>query len=591
MSLERPLLWKLYPTYLAVILICVLGLGLFSLHSTRSRYSEQTIERLRSAATLVRSGLEEYTPDLDSPGTEAWVRTCGRAAEVRVTVILASGRVLADSDEDPSRMENHADRPEVATALSGGTGQAVRRSATLGREMMYLALPVMREDRVTAVVRVAIPLEPVRDAMGAISTQTMLVGLLAVLIATAIAVRVTTALRRQFQEIMDGAERYAGGDFRRKIRPPDTRETARLAEALNRMADQLHGAFAAVVRQKREQEAVLASMVEGVIAVDAEGTLLTLNGAARDMLGVAAPDPKGLSLAEVVRNPDLEALVARIVEGADDVEQSLTLRRGEDRVVRARGTVLRDAESRRIGALVVLQDVTRILRLEAVRRDFVANVSHELKTPITSIHGFAETLRDGALSDPETARRFLDIISRQSRRLQAIIEDLLELSRIERETEAHRVETSVEALRPILEAAVVDCAARAAERGVPVGLACDPGIRARVNPGMLEQAVVNLLDNAIKYTNPGTGVEVRAEVADAAALVHVEDRGPGIPAEHVPRIFERFYRVDRARSRELGGTGLGLAIVKHIVQAHGGSVSVAPRSGGGSVFTLRLPLA
>jgi two-component system phosphate regulon sensor histidine kinase PhoR len=244
-----------------------------------------------------------------------------------------------------------------------------------------------------------------------------------------------------------------------------------------------------------------------------------------------------------------------------------------------------------MGALLVVHDVTRVHRLEKVRRDFVANVSHELKTPITSIRGFVETLQDGAVHDPEKAKRFLDIIRRQSERLNAIIEDLMELSRIEREAETETIDRGVHDLGPVLEAAVADCAAKASARNVGVSLRLAGPLFARVNARMLEQAVANLLDNAIKYSDPGAGVEIGAEQSGDTITIHVRDQGPGIPSEHLPRIFERFYRVDKARSREVGGTGLGLAIVKHIAQAHGGTVSVESTPGEGSLFAVHLPTA
>jgi two-component system phosphate regulon sensor histidine kinase PhoR len=260
-----------------------------------------------------------------------------------------------------------------------------------------------------------------------------------------------------------------------------------------------------------------------------------------------------------------------------------------DRWLHVHGTTLHDGEHQRIGALVVLHDTTRLRRLENVRRDFVANVSHELRTPVTSIKGFVETLLDGAMDDPESTRRFLRIILRQANRLNAIIEDLLTLSRIERGTEEVTIELGEDSVGEVLQAAIEMCQQSAADKGISLHLDCPPTLRLRMNAHLLEQAVVNLVGNAVKYSEPGSTVHIGACQDGGDIVIQVKDRGCGIEAKHLPRLFERFYRVDKARSRELGGTGLGLAIVKHIALAHRGAVEVESAVGHGSTFSIRLP--
>jgi two-component system phosphate regulon sensor histidine kinase PhoR len=309
------------------------------------------------------------------------------------------------------------------------------------------------------------------------------------------------------------------------------------------------------------------------------------------MLGAEPHAAVGRPIQEVVRNADLERVLTAVLEGKAPVEGEVTLRLEADRFFQVRGAPLRDADGREIGALVVLHDVTRLARLETMRRDFVANVSHELKTPITSIQGFIETLREGAVNDPAKAAQFLEILARQADRLNALIEDLLSLSRIERESEARRIERQRTNLRDVIEAAAADCSPRANERGITVRIGAPDALWADVDARMIEQAVANLLDNAIKFSPPGSAVEVEAETDGKECRIRVRDRGCGIAPEHLDRIFERFYRVDKGRSRDLGGTGLGLAIVKHIAQAHGGRVSVESVPGQGSTFTLHLPTA
>ncbi|MFH0909999.1 MAG: ATP-binding protein, partial [Planctomycetota bacterium] len=316
-----------------------------------------------------------------------------------------------------------------------------------------------------------------------------------------------------------------------------------------------------------------------------------LNRAAEQFLNVEEKKSRGRFLQEYVRHPELQAFVRRAIQGDVPLEGDIVLLGDEDRFFQVRGSPLRDARERKIGVLVVLNEVTRLYKLERVRRDFVANVSHELKTPVTAIRGFAETLLEEGTRKPEEIRRFLGIILRQATRLNTLVDDLLSLAQLERREEEAAVVPAPEPVRPVLEAAVQSCAAQAGERGVRVEIRCPEEAEARLDPELFERAVANLVDNAIKYSESGTTVEVECEPTEENVLVRVRDRGCGIPREHLPRLFERFYRVDKARSRAVGGTGLGLAIVKHIVLAHRGAVSVESEPGRGSVFTLTLPRA
>ena len=299
-----------------------------------------------------------------------------------------------------------------------------------------------------------------------------------------------------------------------------------------------------------------------------------MNEAAARLLGVDAARAEGRLLPEIVRNIDLHKLVAAVISTQQPVEGEVVLRDREPRFLYVHGTVLRDAPEGRSGALLVIHDVTDLKRLESIRRDFVANVSHELKTPVTSIQGYVETLLDGAMNDAEQREKFLKIVAKHTERLHAILEDLLTLARVEQEGEKHQNVLASGPLRSVLEAAVADCGAKAEEKNMQVQLACPAELTAAMNASLLEQAVVNLIENAIAYSPPGQTVEVSGLAGEREIEIRVRDHGCGISREHLPRIFERFYRVDKSRSRESGGTGLGLAIVKHIVQLHGGRTAV-----------------
>lgn len=414
-------------------------------------------------------------------------------------------------------------------------------------------------------------------------------GCVIILLSAAIGLFTAGRISQLLQDMQRGAERFAAGDFRYRLPVPDTVELGSLALTLNRMASQLTAQIAVITQQRNEQQAILASMHEGVLALDTDERVLTVNPAAEALLGVVESQAKGHTIQEVVRNIALQRLLVAAMHSPEPTTADIVLRGSEERFLQATATALRDAQDRELGVLVVLNDVTQLRRLENIRRDFVANVSHELKTPITTIKGFVETLRDGALEEPATAERFLGIVARHADRLHAIIEDLLTLSRLDQSSEDYDMPRTETALEDVIQAAMLDCAAKADTRGVCIIPTCTPHLQAFVNAPLLEQAVANLLDNAITYSKPESQVWVSAQHDADCLLIAVRDAGMGIGREHLDRIFERFYRVDKARSRDQGGTGLGLAIVKHIAQVHGGEVTVASTVGQGSTFTMRLP--
>ncbi len=600
MSSRRPrLFWRLFATYLLVVALCAVAIGLFAVRSARSFYIAHTEAELQARAQLVR---EQVAPDLGGLAAgelEALFQRLGAASGTRLTLISSgstgqpTGTVLADSDSDPAAMGDHSDRPEVRKAAGGGVGVSIRHSATLNEEMMYVAVPLAQDGRVTAVVRAAIPLTLVNQALSDLYWRIALAAAIVAVLAALIGLYVSRRISGQMREIKEGAERLAGGDFTYKMYVPRTLEFAAVAESLNTMAEELDEKIGTLTSERNEREAVLASMVEGVLAVDSDERIIALNDAAAALAGVTPHEAEGHLVQEVLRNPDLQHVVAETLSGHRTVEADIVMRVGADeRSLQANGTLLRagDGEAS-AGAVVVLNDVTRLKRLEAVRRDFVANVSHELKTPVTSIKGFAETLEDGALDDPETARRFVGIIVGQADRLNSIIQDLLSLSTLEQREGESRLTLEDADICEVVRVAVEVCEPKAQAKHIQIDVACAACLLSSVNVQLLEQAVVNLIDNAVKYSPEGSAVEVGLTERPEEVVIFVVDHGPGVPREHLPRLFERFYRVDRGRSRDLGGTGLGLAIVKHIAQAHGGTVSVDSIVGRGSTFRIHLPRA
>ena len=398
-------------------------------------------------------------------------------------------------------------------------------------------------------------------------------------------------IRRRLQQMLAALSRLAEQSPEPRTGPRsadiELDETAAVADAMQAAFDRFGERLESILRVNSEQEAVLTGMAEGVIAVDAEKRVISVNRSAGKLIGLSPAEIIGRELHEVVRNPELLRFVERVIAARKPLEGDLVLRNADERVIQIRGTMLNDSQGRGFGAVLVLNDVSRLRQLENMRRDFAANVSHELKTPITSIKGFIETILDGAT--PEDADRFLRIVARQADRLDAIIDDLLSLSRIEKEAEAADIAMVPTRLKELLQGAANDCQVRAEERRITFQIDCPDDVIARANALLLQQAVRNLVENAVKYSEAGGVVRLTGRQTAEEIRIDVADDGCGIAPEHHARLFERFYRVDKARSRKLGGTGLGLAIVKHIVLAHRGRVTVASAPGKGSTFTIHLP--
>ena len=585
------LFWLLYPSYLAIAGLALVALALASSVIGHRLYLDEVRGGTLARAEILRRPVAEMLQASRREELDRWCKELGRNTDTRVTVIDMAGVPVADSEAVPSAMDNHRERPEVAAALRGQTGYSRRVSQTVHRDMIYVAVPLLSPDgHPLGVVRAARPVRSLQQALQHSYLRTAQGLLLAAAGVAAVSFLLTRWLARPLRQMQEAAARFARGDLSARLHVSHSREIDSLATALDAMALQLGERFHTITQQRQEMEAILASMAEGVIAVGPDRRVLSLNEAAARMLAVKREDTTGRLLLEVVRNPALHQVVERALSAGAPAEGDATLRGESGEIdVQVRGTVLTDASGGRAGAVVVLNDVSRLRRLENLRREFAANVSHELRTPITSIRGFVETLQDGALDDPPTARRFLDILAAQAERLNAIVEDLLLLARVEKDQEGCTLAKEPCELRGILQAAILSCSAKAADRGVELALDCAPDLQVTAAPVLLQQAVHNLLDNAITYSPRGGRVEVRGSRRESGSAVTVQDWGCGIAPEHQSRIFERFYRVDKARSRDLGGTGLGLAIVKHIVQAHGGRVTVDSAPGQGSTFTLALP--
>jgi two-component system phosphate regulon sensor histidine kinase PhoR len=551
-----------------------------------SRITEEIAGSLRQQAVLVRDLLRTETP-LET-AADPLADRIGRDLKVRVTVVAADGRVLGDTDLDGdslARVENHAARPEILAAMAGGEGRSRRYSSTVTGQMLYVALRIDPDEPGAGVVRVAVPLTAVRRAREAMSERIVLATLVAVAAAALFGLVAARGLARRLEALATTASRLERGDLEARVAAAGDDEVAHLGRSLNRMADQLEERLDMIGRERNQLRALLDGMVEGVLLTDDAGTIVLANRAF-ERIFEAQPPLAGRRPIEAARVPALQEAIDAALESAEPLAREMNLTGAQEKVLRCSLAALRESD-RVVGAVAVFHDVTEIRRLERVRREFVANVSHELRTPLTAIKGYAETLRHGGLDDREQAARFVEVIDRHAQRLRDLIEDLLDLSSIE-QGQARLRPGPVAVRETVLQAeAVVGEAMRGRRQTfsleLPAGL---PPVLA--DRDRLAQVLINLLDNACKFTPEGGRITVSAEAVDDRVQIAVRDTGVGIPADQIERVFERFYRVDTSRDRQGGGTGLGLAIAKHLILAMDGAIEVESLPGAGTTFRLIL---
>jgi two-component system phosphate regulon sensor histidine kinase PhoR len=591
MKKKKRLVWQIFPSFFLITLVSLAVAIWFASYALNLFFHQQTALDLKARIALLKHQVTPFIVDGQIERIETICKQAGKLTDTRFTVILPDGRVVGDSRENPAHMDNHADRPEILKARTEGYGQSVRYSKTLDRRMMYVATAVHEGGQLQAVIRAALPVVFLDEQQRAIQVRMAIGGLVIAALVGLISLLASRKISRPIEKLRLGADVFSSGNLEHKLALPDTEELASLAEAMNKMADQLDRRIQTVIDQRNELETVLASMHEGVVAIDTDEAIISMNQAAAAMFESERDKAPGRSVQEVVRNLELQTFVRQALATGEELESDITLFTPGETILYSRSSPIRDASRRRIGTLLVMADVTKLRRLENMRRDFVANVSHEIKTPLTAIKGYVETLFNQEVDSREDSERFLGIIIKHVNRLDAIVEDLLSLSRIERTgDDAESALDFAEArLGDIIQTAVQVCQRQADAKAITIDHRGELDLQARVDATLLEQAILNLLDNAIKFSDNGSTVAISVERRNGATAIHIKDQGCGIARNHLARLFERFYRVDKARSRQMGGTGLGLAIVKHIVQAHGGQVTVDSQLGQGSTFSIFLP--
>lgn len=576
---------QIVPAFLAIPVMGVV-VALFYVSHLIQRIDQERIEK----DLLIRTHLAgiAISPLLSEPSKlQTFVEAFEQISGTRLTILLPNGVILADSDKKNIGKNYEIDRPTIEEAFRSGIARSVRPGNTWDTTWIEVAIRLGTQENPTAILHTSL----FRDGIEGLFLQVHLPlvggGLILVILALAIASKVAQRIAVPLRTLSSGAQRFARQEFSPPLPETGPSEIADLAHTLNEMAASTR-AFLETIRQGREeQQAMFRSMTEGILAVDRENRILQINPAAATFFGIDPASCRNRLLYETLRIPALLSLADRILAGEESVAADITIHRDSPLELEARGAALRTSDGSPTGALIVLRDVTELRRLEKIRREFVENAGHELRTPVTAIQCALETLLDTPPEDQKTAHRFLRMAVEHVRRLTALIHDLMTLARLERVELSPTLQDAP--LAPMLQSAIEACQPLAENRQVPLILEVDESLTLPHDASMLERAVINLVDNAIKHSSPGSPVIIRAFPSERGAILEVEDHGCGIEARHLPRLFERFYRVDKARSRKEGGTGLGLAIVKHTAMAHGGTVSVESRLGVGSRFRIEIP--
>lgn len=568
-----------------LLLLVLAAVDTYVVRALKREFLNAAYSQLES---LIRLAETNPPQSLDGLQLQEWARQCGRSG-ARVTLVAGDGKVLADSQEDPAGMENHLPRPEIREALLNGAGRAVRRSPTLKVDLVYLAQRYEFGNAPAMVVRLSIPLHRLEEARFAFRSRLWGISLLILVLAGGISLLYFRTVSRRIRRLKEFSQRVADGDFRPLPQESSKDELAELSSTLGQTAVKLDRTIKTLTEERNRSAAVLASMEEGVAVIGGDQRVIYCNSAFCRDAGIANASCENRPAMELIRHSDLLSMIQKALAGGEAIHGEVVVGSIRTRSLAATAAPI-SFEGSTTGAVMVLHDITEIRRLERARRDFIANISHEFKTPLTAIQGFAETLLGGALDDAQNRTRFLEIIREHALRLGRLTDDLLKLAQIEaghmqRETEPVSVKDVVD---PCMEVMRI----KADQKGLLLEAEYGSDLPMLMGDARSFQEILqNLLDNAVRYTPRGGRIRVKAAVEESEVVLSVADTGIGIPKAEQDRIFERFYRADAARSRESGGTGLGLSIVKHLVEAHGGRIRIDSEVGQGSTFFVYLPQA
>lgn len=581
---------KLFPAYFLISLLGVSIVLLIARFAFKNFYYNEISNNLLQKARLIEDEIKINLNDKNNKILQEKILHFAEISESRITVISPKGEVLADSNFNPIQMENHLDRDEVKIAIDGKVGKSIRFSPTLKEKHLYIAIAIKDNGVVLGVLRNSVSVITLQTSLFQLTQNVLFWSFILLLILTYFIFNQAKKISQPLEELKIKVDKFSSSNFEEKIEIEDafTIEFESLFNAVGAMSEKLKLQFQKINKQKNEQLAVFGSMLEGVITIYPDLKVYHINQSALDLFSYSEKtNIKGTPLLEIVKSVEIFKMAAQLLRDQKSFAQEFEY--GEGVTLDVKGTILNSEDTELNGAVLVFNDISKMRALENHRTQFVANVSHELKTPLTAIQGYLETIRDGDVEDINTIKKFLNIVDKHSIRLKTIIDDLLSLSSLERETDIGELQFIEENIQKILKSVVSLCNEKTEKKNIRVLLE-GPEHKLKVNRALMEQAVLNLLDNAVKYGPENSRVIIKTLICKSHLQIIVEDEGRGISKEHHERLFERFYSVDKARSRELGGSGLGLAIVKHIAISHGGSVRVESQLGEGSRFIIELPL-
>jgi two-component system phosphate regulon sensor histidine kinase PhoR len=573
--MKQSIFIKVFIGFVLIIILLTSFILIYSFRTTRAYYIDLLTSNLEHLAVALSQDVSPLIKNNRFDDLDRNLKTLGNQIQTRITIIAWDGSVLADSEEDPEIMENHAKRPEIVQAYAGSTGVSMRYSTTVGKDMLYVAIPVNRSGNPIAVLRVSLYVEGIEHLIDQLQSRILLFAVVALLLSVLGALWISRSISRPIKELRSVSQQIAGGDFDARVMLRRRDEMKELAESFNQMADTIKALFDDVSRQKEELNSLITSIRASLFVVDPDGRVSMANESFKEVM--RGREVEGKFWWEVLREPSLNELIGGAIEKKQSTIEEVEF---GNRIFICSVSVA----GSKVGVIGMLHDITAIRNLELIKRDFVHNVSHELRTPLTAIKGYVETLKEG---DNEEKERYIQVIRRHTDRLIGIVDDLLALSELEEGSS--RFEPRKMSVMGIIENLLVIFQPRIAEKDLTLEFEAEkelPDIEA--DPYRLEQLLINLLDNAVKYTDRG-GITIRLAPNDIGISIEIRDTGIGIPAEHHTRIFERFYVVNKSRSRKVGGTGLGLSIVKHILKLHNGRITLDSRPGEGSTFTVILP--
>lgn len=578
----RSIRWRIAIAFAVLIIACISGLGVYLTHSARSDHLDTLRTQLIDQAQLISDSTEPYFSDNQTRDPDALAKRLGEQTGSRITIINKDGVVLGDSKEDPATMENHANRPEVQESLSEGTGSSIRYSETLGYEMMYVAVPITTNGEIEGVARVSLPLTEIDKSLEQLNGIIIIGAVIAAVIAILLAFQILRVTTQPIKSLTQLSQRIAKGELDQEIQITSSDEVGELAKAFNQMTARLKDMIALITNERDRMATILSTMGDAIFIVDNSSRITTMNKAAERIFQISEEKAKGRTFIEVVRDHELNKVLQRC-QSTKEQQSGFVELKPQKQFLGIAATPLPGEAN----CLILIQDLTELRRLETVRQDFISNISHELRTPIASVKALAETLNEDAIEDPSVAKDFLNKINIEIDKLTQMVQELGDLSRIE-SGESPFQKKPFNIARPI-EHAVERLKAQAERSGLNIETDIPSGLpQVLADESRVEQVLVNIIHNAIKFTPGGGRIEVSAEVKEDNLVVSVADTGIGIPANDLPRIFERFYKADKSRAS--GGTGLGLAIAKHIVEAHGGRIWAESVERKGSTFKFTLPV-